>query len=263
MLVPATRASLRGALGNKARPANVERPMKTSKLVIAGGLLAAMLLPASAHAAYTAQVDAGVLKVTGDGASDKLRLDAGRARDAAARRRRRRHHRLQLRQVHVHRAGGHRGRRQRRGQPRPGRGQRQDRQRRWRRRRRHRCWAAPDRRPCSGAAATTPSTATSAPTWRCSAPATTASPGTRVMAPTPSKARAAPTRWTSTVPTSASSSTLSANGNRVRFTRNVASITMDLDDVEALNLLRQGRRRHGHRQRPHRHRPQDRQLRPG
>ena len=30
---------------------------------------------------------------------------------------------------------------------------------------------------------------------------------------------------------------LSANGNRVRFTRNVASIVMDLDDVEALNLL--------------------------
>ena len=47
---------------------------------------------------------------------------------------------------------------------------------------------------------------------------------------------------------------ISANGGRVRFTRDVANITMDLNGVESDQLQRPGRRRHDHRQRPDRHR---------
>ena len=51
---------------------------------------------------------------------------------------------------------------------------------------------------------------------------------------------------------------ISANGGRVRFTRDVGNITMDLNDVEAHRLQRPGRRRQHHRQRPDRHRPRRR-----
>ena len=47
---------------------------------------------------------------------------------------------------------------------------------------------------------------------------------------------------------------LSANGSRVRFTRNVAAITMDLDGIENVDRAHARRRRHDHRQRPRRHR---------
>ena len=42
----------------------------------------------------------------------------------------------------------------------------------------------------------------------------------------------------------------SANGARARFTRNVANIVMDLDDVESYRRQRVRRRRQHHRQRP-------------
>ena len=45
-----------------------------------------------------------------------------------------------------------------------------------------------------------------------------------------------------------------ANGGRVLFTRNIANVVMDLNDVESHRLQRPGRRRHHHRQRPLRHR---------
>ena len=56
---------------------------------------------------------------------------------------------------------------------------------------------------------------------------------------------------------------ISANGGRVRFTRDVANITMDLNDVETHQLQRAGRRRHHHGQRPDRHRRHPGQRRPG
>ena len=55
---------------------------------------------------------------------------------------------------------------------------------------------------------------------------------------------------------------VSANGGRVRFFRNVATITMDLNDVERIDTQRPRRRRHGDRQRPLRHRPDRGQRRP-
>ena len=48
---------------------------------------------------------------------------------------------------------------------------------------------------------------------------------------------------------------ISANGNRVRFTRDVGNVTMDLDGVEDDRPQRPRRRRHHHRQRPVRNRP--------
>ena len=54
-----------------------------------------------------------------------------------------------------------------------------------------------------GGSATTSWTATSAPTRRTAAPATTTCSGIRATARTWSRATAAPTRWTSTAPTSA------------------------------------------------------------
>ena len=53
---------------------------------------------------------------------------------------------------------------------------------------------------------------------------------------------------------------LSANGSRVRFTRDVATITMDLNGVERIDVQRPRRRRHHHRQRPDRHRRHPGQL---
>jgi Ca2+-binding RTX toxin-like protein len=41
---------------------------------------------------------------------------------------------------------------------------------------------------------------------------------------------------------------VSANGSRVRFTRNIATVTMDLDDVEILEAQRPGRSRRLHDQ---------------
>ncbi len=47
---------------------------------------------------------------------------------------------------------------------------------------------------------------------------------------------------------------LSANGPRLRLTRDVAAIVMDISGVEAVNVRVVRRRRHDHRERPHRHR---------
>ena len=48
---------------------------------------------------------------------------------------------------------------------------------------------------------------------------------------------------------------IAANGGRVLFLRNVANVTMDLDDVESRRLPRPRRRRQRRRRRPVRHRP--------
>ena len=55
---------------------------------------------------------------------------------------------------------------------------------------------------------------------------------------------------------------VSANGDRARLTRNIATITMDLDDVEAVTIRALGSTDIDHRQRPHRHRCQERRRRP-
>ena len=69
-----------------------------------------------------------------------------------------------------------------------------------------------------------------------SAPATTSSSGIRATAATPSKARTAPTRCCSTAAPSDEIFDASANGGRVRFTRNLGNIVMDLNDVEVVDL---------------------------
>ena len=56
---------------------------------------------------------------------------------------------------------------------------------------------------------------------------------------------------------------VSANGGRVRFLRNVANITMDLNDVEAIDLNALGGADTADRQRRLRHRRDRRQRRPG
>ena len=56
---------------------------------------------------------------------------------------------------------------------------------------------------------------------------------------------------------------IAANGGRVRFFRNIANVTMDLNDVEAHRLQRPRRRRHHRRQRPHRHRRDRGEPEPG
>ncbi len=40
---------------------------------------------------------------------------------------------------------------------------------------------------------------------------------------------------------------ISANGGRARLTRDVANVTMDLNDVETIDVQRHGRRRHSSR----------------
>src|SRR5262249_6412394 len=72
--------------------------------------------------------------------------------------------------------------------------------------------------------AKTSSTATRATTSPSSAPATTCSNGIRATAATRSKARPAPIRW------------CSANGQRVRLTRGIGNITLDLNGVERIQL---------------------------
>ena len=49
---------------------------------------------------------------------------------------------------------------------------------------------------------------------------------------TPSRGRTEPTRCSSSAPAAPSASTSSANGGRVLFSRNMANVMMDLDDVE-------------------------------
>ena len=66
--------------------------------------------------------------------------------------------------------------------------------------------------------------------------APTTSSGIRATAATPSRARAARTSWTSTAPTPPRSIDVSANGARVRLSRDVAAITMDFAGIEDLNL---------------------------
>ena len=51
---------------------------------------------------------------------------------------------------------------------------------------------------------------------------------------------------------------VSANGGRVRFTRNIANIVMDLNDVESIDVKTPRRRRQHRRQRPVRHRRRQR-----
>ena len=89
---------------------------------------------------------------------------------------------------------------------------------------------------CSAAPATTSSMASRATTSRSWAPVTTRSSGTRATATTPSRARAAATRSRSTARPSARSSTSRRTATRVQFTRNIANIVTDLDDVERIAL---------------------------
>ena len=71
---------------------------------------------------------------------------------------------------------------------------------------------------------------------RSSVPATTPSSGIRATAATPSRARTAPTRCCSTAPTAAEQVDLSANGNRLKFFRVQANITMDTAGVETVDF---------------------------
>ena len=107
---------------------------------------------------------------------------------------------------------------------------------------RRRYWQRSDRRrrraPTFSWAATgtTRSTATAAamsPSW---AQAMTRSSGTRATAATSSRARMAPTRWPSTGPAAAEKFELSANGPRLRFTRDLGNITMDTNGVESVDV---------------------------
>ena len=85
-----------------------------------------------------------------------------------------------------------------------------------------------------GTTAKTSSTATRAWTRRRWAAATTPSSGIPATATTSSRAREAPTGSTSTGAGVGENLEVSANGPRVRVTRNIANIVMDLDDVERL-----------------------------
>ena len=89
---------------------------------------------------------------------------------------------------------------------------------------------------CSPATATTSCSATTATTPLSSAPATTCSSGTPATATTRSKARTAPTPCCSSAPTSAENIDILANGGRALFLRNVANVTMDMDDVEKIDF---------------------------
>ena len=97
-----------------------------------------------------------------------------------------------------------------------------------------RCSAATASTSCSAATATTSSTASRATTSPSSAPATTRSSGIRATAATSSRVRTAPTRWLFNGSNANESMDASANGGRVRFTRDVANIVMDLNDVESI-----------------------------
>ena len=110
------------------------------------------------------------------------------------------------------------------------------------------------RRSSAAGRATTPPTATAATTWRSWATATTCSSGTRATAATASRARPASTRCSSTGPGPTRCSRRSANGPRLRFTRNVGNIVMDTDGVERVDVEGPRRGRHGDPQRPDRHR---------
>ena len=87
-----------------------------------------------------------------------------------------------------------------------------------------------------------------------SAPATTRSCGTPATATTPSRARPAPTRMRFNGANIAEKIDLSANGGRLRFTRDVGQHHDGPQRRRARRLQRPRRRRHHHRQRPHRHR---------
>ena len=89
---------------------------------------------------------------------------------------------------------------------------------------------------CSAAPATTTSTATSAPTPPSSGPATTPSSGIPATAATPSKARRGKDALAFNGSNAAENIDVTANGSRVRLTRNVAGITMDLDAIESTNI---------------------------
>ena len=79
--------------------------------------------------------------------------------------------------------------------------------------------------------------ATTRPSW---APATTRSFGTPATAATWSKARAAWTPCSSTAPAPTRTFDLSANGSRLRLFRDVGNVTMDVNDVEQVNVAALG-----------------------
>ena len=62
------------ALGNKNGPVDVRQVMKMTLLAGTVAALATLGLAPSAMASYTGQIQAGTLKLTGDGASDRLVL---------------------------------------------------------------------------------------------------------------------------------------------------------------------------------------------
>ena len=89
---------------------------------------------------------------------------------------------------------------------------------------------------CSAATATTPSTATGAPTWRSWAPATTRSRGIQAMAATSSRVRTTPTRWSSTARTAPSRSTCRRTARGSGSSELRAAITMDTAGVERVDF---------------------------
>src|SRR5262245_25657939 len=89
----------------------------------------------------------------------------------------------------------------------------------------------------SAARATTPSLARKATTRPCLGQAMTHSSGTRATAATRSMVRRAPTPSCSTAPTSTRRSTCRPTaGTPARLRRDIASITMDLDNVETVDV---------------------------
>ena len=96
--------------------------------------------------------------------------------------------------------------------------------------------AATARTSCSAATATTSSMASRALTPHCSARAMTCSSGIRVMAATWSKARTEPIRCSSTARISARSSTSPRTADAHCSRATSANITMDLNDVEHIDL---------------------------
>ena len=88
----------------------------------------------------------------------------------------------------------------------------------------------------SAATATTSSTATKATTPPSSAPATTCSSGTRATATTSIEGQDGIDTMHFNGANIAENIDISANGGRVRFTRDVANITMDLNDVEHIDF---------------------------
>ena len=78
--------------------------------------------------------------------------------------------------------------------------------------------------------------ATTATTSPCSAPATTSSSGTRATATTRSKARTASTRMLFFGSNASENIDIVANGGRALFLRDVADVTMDMNDVERIEF---------------------------